>query len=480
MENSIFNKNHKALFIVHDLYQDDVHFPLGPAYLAAVLHKNGASVEAYCMDVFHYTNEELAEHLDKNNYDIIGVGFTASRFNETVVGLSEVINKHKKNAWFIVGGHGPSPIPEYILRTINADVVAIGEAENTIVDLLKCKIYGGNLAEVNGIAYLEKGEFKKTGPNKTIINLDEIPFPLWDIFPMDRYISCTERYNQDPDEKSLGIIMVRGCVNRCNFCYRMERGVRARSVKNVVDEIKFLYNNYNVSYFVFDDELFVISKKRLLDFEEELKKANLKIKFDCQARVDIFDKEILEILKRIGCQFVNFGFESSDDRVLKLMNKNATVKQNLNILKMVKEVGGIGMGLNFIWNNFGDTEETLRNNVELIKKYNTYYHCRTIKPVTPYPGCDLYYKLIEIGKLRGPKDFFDRFKNVDLILINNMEISDERAYELLLEANADLINDHYRHTNGDMAEAETAIQQFKDLYSGKITHFRGVRHYLKK
>ncbi|MCG2694428.1 B12-binding domain-containing radical SAM protein [Candidatus Parcubacteria bacterium] len=480
MEEKKFNKNNKVLFIVHDLYQDDLRFPLGPAYLAAILDKNGAQVEAYCMDVFHYTNEQLAEHLENNNYDIIGLGFLAARYNETIKDLCEVINAHKKNAWFVLGSHGPSPIPEYVLKNTGADLVAIGEAENTIVDLLQCKISNGDLDDVLGIAYLKNGDLKITGPHKPTINLDQIPFPFWEIFPMERYTTCTERFNQDPNEKSFGIITVRGCVNRCNFCYRMEQGVRARSVKNVVEEMKLLYDIYGVSYFILNDELFVISKKRLLDLEEELKKANLKIKFDCQARVDIFDKEILEILKRIGCQFVNFGFESSSDEVLKNMNKNASVEQNINVLKMVKEVGGIGMGLNFIWNNIGDTAETLRGNVGLIKKYNTYYQCRTIKPVTPYPGCDLYYRLIEMGKLKGPGDFFEKYKNPDLILVNNMEMSDEDAYGFLLQANTELIRDHYEHTGGDKDEMNYLIQQMASLYTGKITNFRGARHYLKE
>ncbi len=476
----MFAKNNKVLFIIHDVYQDDNKFPLGPGYLAAVLNKNGASVESYCMDVFHYTNEELAAHLEENNYDIIGLAFLAARFKETVVDLSKVINKHKKNAWFVVGGHGPSAIPEYVLKTIQPDVVAIGEAENTIIDLLKCKINNGSLADVNGIAYLENGEFKKTGPNRIVTRLDEIPFPLWDIFPMDRYTTSLELFNQEPDEKTFSIITVRGCVNRCNFCYRMEKGVRARSVRNVIEEIKILRDKYNVSYYFFEDELFVLSKPRLLEFEKGLKDAGLKIKFYCQARVDLIDEEMVEILKRCGCQFINFGFESSDDNVLELMNKHTTVEQNIRVLEMIRKVGGIGMGLNFIWNNFGDNEKTLRDNVELIKKYNTYNQRRTIRPVTPFPGCDLYYKLIETGKLKGTEDFFKKFKNSDLILVNNMEMPDEKAYKLLLEANTDLILDHCRHTNGNMDEAKDLIRQLADLYAGRILKFRGVRTLARK
>ncbi|MDO8592398.1 MAG: radical SAM protein [bacterium] len=476
----MFSKKNKILFIIHDVYQEDNQLPLGSAYLAAALNQNGASIEAYCMDVFHYTNKELAKHLEENEYDLIGLGFLAARFNETVVDLCKTVNAHKKTAWFILGGQGPSPIPEYILRTTGADIVAIGEAENTIVDLLNCKINNGDLSQVKGIAYLNNGEFQYTGQNKLIIKLDEIPFPLWEIFPMHKYTSCFNLFNQLPEEKSFLIATSRGCTNRCNFCYRMEKGIRLRSIDNIIAEIKILFSRYGVNCHAFIDDLFVFSKQRLREFEQALAQSGLKIKFNCNARVDIIDKEMVEILKRCGCQFINFGFESSSNEVLKLMHKNATAEQNIRALELVKADGGIGMGLNFLWNNLGDNEATLRKNVELIKKYNTYYQLRTIRPVTPYPGSDLYYQLIKMGKLKGPDDFFKKFKNSDLMLVNLMDIPDHKVYELLLEVNSDLILDHYSHTDGDREEAKRLIQQFSDLYAGKTVKFRGARHYVKK
>ncbi|KKS00017.1 MAG: Cobalamin-binding radical SAM protein [Candidatus Magasanikbacteria bacterium GW2011_GWC2_41_17] len=474
-----FCKKNKVLFIIHDLYQDDNRFPLGPAYLAAVLDKNGAQVEVYCMDVFHYTNEQLAQHLQNNHYDLIGLGFSAARFVETVLELCRVINQNKKDAWLVLGGHGPSPIPEYILKATGVDIVAIGEAENTIIDLLNCKINHGDLSKVNGIAYLENERFKVTAPNRPIIKLDELPFPLWQIFPMKIYVECNKMFRQSPGEKSMSLVSSRGCINRCNFCYRMEKGIRLRSVDSIIGELKILYHQYGVNNYFFEDELFVLNKSRLLKFEKGLIENGLKIKFFCNARVDIMDEDTVEVLKRCGCQFIGFGFESSNDHVLKLMNKNATVEQNLRALEVVKKVGGIGMGLNFIWNNLGDDEETLKRNVELIKKYNTFYQCRTIRPVTPYPGSDLYYQLIKMGKIKGPEDFFDKYYNSDLIFKNLMNMSDEKAYELLLEANTELIRDHFNHVGDSKGEAEKLIKQFADLYSGKSNKFRGSRHYTK-
>jgi anaerobic magnesium-protoporphyrin IX monomethyl ester cyclase len=475
------SKANRVLFIVHDVYQSDNDFPLGPAYLAAVLKQAGATVEAYCMDVFHYTNEELAKHLDENHYDLIGLGFLAARFEETVAPLCKVVNAHKKDAWFVLGGHGPSPISRYMLQRTGADIVAIGEAEYTIVDLLKCKINNGDLNKVEGIAFYDKEEYKMTGTGKLVKNLDDLPFPLWEIFPMDKYTTCNEMFNQDlKTERSLDMIAGRGCTNKCNFCFRLFNGIRVRSVPNMIEEIKQLWIRYGVNSIFYQDELFVLGKTRLREFRDALKEAGLTLKFTCSARVDTFDQETLDLLFECGCQGINFGFESSSTEVLKLMDKNTSAEQNLKVLELMKSDGRVGMGLNFIWNNLGDTKETLMENVAWIKKYNTYLNCRTIRPVTPYPGSPLYYKLVQDGKLEGADDFFKRFKNSDLLLVNNTNLSDEDAYAALLRANTELILDHYNHTAGDLGEAEFLIQSFKDLYEGKTTKFRGARHYVPK
>jgi len=471
--------NGKVLFVIHDLYQEDNHFPSGVGYLAAVLKKNGSSVEIYSQDVFHYTNEELAVFLERNQFDLIGLGFLAARFKETIVDLCTVINKHKKSAWLVLGGQGPSPIPEYILNKTKADLVAIGEAEDTIIEILKCKLNNGDLSKIKGIAYRDENGVYLNDRRKPIRNLDSIPFPQWDLFPMNEYVSCLKKYNINKDEKALDIITSRGCINECNFCYRMEKGFRFRSTKNVIEEIIELHEKYGITYFSMHDELFTYPKKKIFEFRDELERNNLRIKYDCQARVDTFDDEIAECLKASGCQLVNFGFESMDQQVLDSMKKNTTIEDNTRAIHVALKYH-LGAGLNFIWGNIGDTRDSLKKDVEFIKKYNTYDHVRNIRPVTPFPGSELYNLAISRGLLKGPEDFFDKFKNSDLMTVNFTEIPDESFYRLLFEANQDLILDHYSHTSGDMDQAASIIKDFHDLYFLGKTKFRGARHYAKK
>lgn len=474
------NQKGKVLFIIHDVYQEDNAFPLGISYLAAVLKKEGVDVKICCQDIFHYSNEELAKlFLENQNYDLIGIGFLAARFKETIVDLCATVNKFKKNAWLVLGANGPTPIPEYVLEKTKADIIVMGEAEETITELLRYKLENRDLSQIKGIAYRNNGNTVINERRELIRDLDSIPFPEWSLFPMERYTTCLRLYHTSKDDKTLGISTSRGCINRCNFCYRMEKGIRFRSIENVIKEIKILKERYGITYFQIRDELFIFSKKRIFEFYEALKKNNLKIKFHCSARVDIFDEEIAICLKKSGCTFLNFGMESSDQQVLNLIKKNTTVEQNIKAAEITKKIG-IGLGLNFIWGNKGDTEESLRNNVKLIKKYNTYDQIRTIRPVTPYPGCELYYEAIEKGLLTGPEDFFNKFKNSDLLTVNFTDIPQEKFYKLLFEANKDLIIDHFIHTTKDVAEANRLIKNFYDLYFEDKILFRGARHYNKK
>jgi len=465
----------KALFVIHDNCQDDNVFPLGSGYLAAMLKRHGSEVCVFCMDVFHYSNEQLIAFLLDYEFDLIGLGFMAPRFKRGVEELCKVINAHKKNAWFVIGGHGPTPIPEFALKATGADVAIIGEGEETIVELLQCKLSGpGRISTVKGIAYRNGDQIIENQRRKPIMKLDTIPFPEWELFPMDRYTTSLKFTGMNDEDKSLAMITSRGCVNKCSFCHRMEAGIRVRTVANIIEEIKTLHNIYGVNHFFFADELSIVSKKQVLEFTKAIKDNELNIMYRMDCRVDLFDEVIAKGLKDSGCVFLNIGFESTDQAVLDLLGKRVTVEQNIKAAEIAKR-HGIGVGLNFIWGLPGDSEKSLRDNVEFIKKYNQYDYIRTIRPVTPFPGSPLYYEAIRRGLLKGPDDFFNRFKNSDLYMVNFMGIPENEIYQMLFEVNKDLILDHYRNTNNDMEAANCLIDQFYNLYFNNDYTFRGAR-----
>ncbi len=473
-------KKGRVLFIVHDLYQDDLEFPIGIGYLASALMSFGAEVVICNQNIYHYSNEELVEKFLKDeDYDLIGIGFLAARFRETVLGLCKVVNTHKKKAKLILGGHGPSPIPTYILKTTNADLIGIGECEEIIIEVLDAILQNKSFEGILGIAYRDGSNFYINQRRPINTKIDTISSPAYDLFPVNYYTNKMIGTGQDINCKAIQIISSRGCTNRCTFCYRLERGIRFRDMWKVIQEMRYLYDKYEVSYFHFLDELFAVSYERLNVFVDELRKEGLlgKIQYNISGiRANDMTDRMAKLFQESGCVYINIGFESMSQQCLNELKKNVTVEENIRCVKILREYD-IYIGLNFIWGSPSDNEDTLNQAVDFLMKYNTYGELRTIRPITPYPGSEMYEQAITKGLLTGPEDFFNRFKNSDLLAVNFTKIPTEKVYDLLFEANKNLILDHYKNTTNDVGEAYLIINNFHDLYFKGFVKFRGARKY---
>ena len=344
----------------------------------------------------------------------------------------------------------------------------MGEGEVVVNNLVDALAAGRSLSEVKGVAYRDGQEVIINPREQLIKDVDAILFPAWDLFPMD-YYTLMRPPGIRPTERSQMVFTGRGCPFSCNFCYRMDPGFRPRSSENILEELRRLKQDFYVTFFEFQDDLFMVSEKRVMEFCDKLLKADLGIRFTCQGRLNFASREILRTLKQAGCAFINYGIEALDNQVLENMNKKLTVEQIIRgIENTVAE--GLHPGLNIIWGNLGDNAETLGKGVEFIKKYSTYAQLRTIRPVTPYPGSPLYYYAIEKGLLAGPEDFYERkHVNSDLFTVNFTEHSEGECYQLLLEANQTLIEDYLEH------QKTSYRQQLQKLYIQKDASFRGFR-----
>ncbi len=474
------NLGGRFLFVVPDNFQDDNVFPLGPGYLSAILRMAGVHVETYCMDVFHYSLDELEEFVTKNSYDMICLGFMAPRFKRGVQAACNVISRARsEDTWFVLGGYGPSPIPEYILKTTGADIVAIGEGEETMLEIMMARKGLMDVSDIRSIAYRQGDTVTINDRRATIKYLNELPYPAWDLFPMEEYTQCLKFSGMDVNERAFPLISTRGCTDKCSFCFRLDAGIRQRGPDQVVAEMKELYDRYGVTYFYFCDELAIVSRKQIFQLTDAIVKTLPPIKFRMDCRVTLFDDEIAVALKQAGAVFLNIGFESSSQTVLDQMNKRAKVEQNIAAAETAMR-HNIGIGINMIWGMPGDDLNSLRKNAEFIKRFNQYDQIRTIRPVTPYPGSPLYYKAIEEGQLTGPDDFFEKFKNSDLYLCNFTGIPKEEIYATLYEVNKDLIYDHFENTSKEFDIADGLIDRFYDLYFNGVTDFSGPRHQTKE
>jgi radical SAM superfamily enzyme YgiQ (UPF0313 family) len=434
-----------------------IHYiPLGVAYIASVLRNNSHEVIIYSQDIHHYPEEHLTKYLDKNKFDVVGIGAISGYFPyRKLLKASESINKSINRPFFILGGHMPSADPQYFLRKTGANCVIRGEAELSFVEIL------------NMIS--RKEEVPKVVEGKLVNDLDYLPFPAYDMFLMEYY--RLQRYPHiENNEFSMSMLSGRGCWGRCVFCQRLTPNIRLRGVNSIVEEIKLLKKNYSISYIDFADDLTFASKQRTAELCESFIKNNLNIKWRCEGRLNFIDSDILKLIRKAGCVFINYGIESLDDEVLKNMKKDLTVSQIINgVEATLKE--GISPGLNVIFGNIGDNKETLKKAVDFLLKYDDGAQVRTIHPVIPFPGTELFETAKEKGLLKDTEDFYEhKHTNSDLLTVNFTELTDEEFYKELYKANFQLLCNYNKNRLYDYEK------QLKEIYLEKNTNFRGFGH----
>ncbi|MBF0422445.1 MAG: radical SAM protein [Magnetococcales bacterium] len=460
----------RILLVVYDNGGYTNTFPLGFGYISSVLLQEGVDVSVYSQDLHHYPDEHLTEYLNNNSFDIVAISVIAGYYQyKKLIGLSRAINRSRNRPEnFILGGHGPSPEPEYFLKVTEADIVVMGEGEVTIKELIHALTKKTPLKDVLGIAYRVGNQIVRTGERPLIADLDSIPWPAYHLFPMEFYRLIREpRISRT--EFAMPVLSARGCTFKCTFCYRMDKGLRNRSNQSIIEEIQYLQLNYRISYIGFYDELLVSSIERVTSFCEDLIKANLNISWNCNGRLNYALPEVLKLMKRAGCVYINYGIEAMDDTVLKNMKKGLRVDQ---IFKGIEATlaEGISPGFNIIFGNIGDNQHTLDKAVEFLLKYDDGSELRTIRPVTPYPGSPLYYHAIKKGLLKDCEDFYiNKHTNSDLVAVNFTEMTDQEMHSSLFYANSRLIENYFRN------QSSRTIDNARKLYLESDTSFRGFR-----
>lgn len=463
----------KVLLVSYDNDNSIAYFPLGLGYLASAIRNDGHEVVIYQQDVYHYPQSHLTNYLNENHFDIVGLGACGGYFQYAVMKKNlEAINQLRNKPTIILGGHLPSPEPEFFLRKFAVDFIVIGEGEETIVELLSSiQRREENYKEVNGIAYLDDNDrLIITERRKVIKNVDQIPYPAYDLFNMEQYV-IFPNVNMKRKDRSMVMISGRGCPFKCNFCYRLDEGFRPRSTKSLIDEINYLMKEFRVTYISFWDELLMSSISRMKDFCEGLINNQIVISWSCNGRLNYAckDPEMLDLMKKAGCVFINYGIESMDDKCLKIMHKNLNIEM---IIKGVENTiaAGISPGLNIIFGNIGENREIIKKDVEFLLKYDDHAQLRTIRPVTPYPGTELYNLAIEKGFIKNIEDFYEnKHTNSDLLTCNFTDMTDDEFYDCLYWANSALLNNHIEH----LKKKNNLI--LEKLYRNRESEFRGFR-----
>ncbi|MBC8489151.1 MAG: radical SAM protein, partial [Bacteroidetes bacterium] len=200
---------------------------------------------------------------------------------------------------------------------------------------------------------------------------------------------------------------------------------------NVVDEIKYLIDEYGIDSLLILDETFTINKKRVSEFCKQIKKEKIDIPWSCYARVNLVDQPMLNEMKSSGCYRVGYGIESGSQRILNQMDKKVTVEQAKEAIRMTREAGlicGTTWMFGYLGENISSIQETINFCKEMLISPSFFY-------TTPYPGNNLYEKVKNkiIEKYGDEEKFISVLGDASDFTINLTDFSDEELHRLKKE-----------------------------------------------
>lgn len=364
--------------------------PLGLGYLASVLREIGFKVRIIDDLVENLHFSELLKRV--RNSLIVGITSTTPTF-KSALEYAKKIKGAFPDIFVILGGVHVTFQPEEAIKNEFVDAVCIGEGERTVVEVAERIESGKSLEGVRGIYYKEEGKVRKNESREFIEDLDSIPFPAFDLMPLEKYSLLGKKLREFP------MITSRGCPFVCRYCSSslfMGRKFRARSAKNVVDEMEWLVNELNARHIAFSDDTFTLQKKRVGKICREIMNRGLSISWSCSSRVDTIDSELLKMMKSAGCTAIYYGVESASGRILDYYRKKISIQKAMEIIKATKKLG-ISTICSFIIGAPIETkkemEETLRLAIRLDPDYAQF------SVLTPYPGTEIYREAKEAGTL---------------------------------------------------------------------------------
>ena len=297
--------------------------PLGLAYIAGYLLKYDHTCRIIDGVVEKIGIRDIVELSD--NYEVIFITITSAYYIRAVE-LINALSKVDSHPPIIVGGPHVTSIQHEILIE-GADIAIIGEGEETAFELVSYfnsddrQINSNGLHDIDGIAFLDpSGNLVKTNKRKLIDDLDSIPMPARHLLRMDQYSCSIARSVNYP---SLSIMTSRGCTGSCTFCNHKTfgNGIRSHSPDRIVKEIIELIDTYGANDISFLDDNFLANREVVMKVCSKLQSIGFNKSFSVESRVDCIDYELLCELKKTGCTYINYGFESGSQRILDKIQK---------------------------------------------------------------------------------------------------------------------------------------------------------------
>ncbi|MCD6504415.1 radical SAM protein [Candidatus Bathyarchaeota archaeon] len=359
--------------------------PLGLGYIASKLILDGFKVEIIDMAALDLSLNRLKREVEQREPKIVGITAETLTYKNALK-AAKLVKEVDSRILTVLGGPHVTFLAEKALTNSQVDVVVRREGEITMSEVARRFLRGnGNLENIEGITYRKDGHIISNPERPLIEDLDSLPFPARELFPLDRY--------RVPGT----LITSRGCPSKCIFCSAgaMYGGrYRVRSPESVASEVHHMIEKFNFDKFFIADDTFTVFRDRTRKICRSI--SDLNVQWFCESRVNTVNKEILKEMAESGCRVIQYGVESGSQKILNSIRKGITVEQVRKAVKWSVEVGIIPV-CSFMVPHPEDTLETIEETRKFMEELKSLGALVVISLTTPFPGTYLYDHAKELG-----------------------------------------------------------------------------------
>jgi anaerobic magnesium-protoporphyrin IX monomethyl ester cyclase len=397
------------------------NLPIGLMYIAAMLQKSDYKVEildAFMAATFQKNSdtisvgmpfEQIKQEINSRKPDIVGISGPFTCQIENSIKVSNLAKEVNPDIWTAIGGPHVTLVPrEFLEESKNVDIAVAGEGEYAMLDIAQAFEGKKQLSEVKGIAYRQNGEVVVNQQRPLVENLDELPYPAYDLVDMELYLNPKNIGYRSFQDRAISMITSRGCPFNCCFCavhLHMGQKFRAHSAEYVLNHIQYVVDKFKVKNIFFEDDNLTLDIKRFEAICDGIIERKIKIGWETPngVRADCLNLELLKKMKRSGANSIFVGVESGDQQILdNVICKSLDLNRVVEFAKNAKEIG-LKTGAFYIIGFPGETKENMQRTVdfalELKRKYDMGMH---LFAATPSYGTRLYEECKAKGYL--PED----------------------------------------------------------------------------
>lgn len=410
----------------------NVSHPLGLMYLASVLRKEGHICRTIDLRVDKIGLKGVVTEAVRYQPDIIGISCLTVEAKQ-MHAISKALKEEIRGVKVIVGGPHVLSFSDKTISDPHIDCLCLGEGERTMVELLEAIENGKSLMDIQGICFRDNGKIIYTAPRPPIDNLDTIPFPSWDLIPLERYSEHPGMFGNSGKRRFMTLFTSRGCPYHCIYCHNnFGKSFRGRTPENVVSEIEALMSHYGIKEFEIVDDIFNLDiqrAERICDLIIQ-KGLDISLVFPNGLRADRLERDLLEKLKRAGTKCIFFPIETASPRVQRLARKNLNIEKALEAISIADKLDILCHSF-FMLGFPTETKEEILKTIDFAA--GSRLHLSNFFIVTPFPGTELGKAYMdEDGALNRGYDGYQYFRgNNNLSKLTNKELYRLQRYAFM-------------------------------------------------